>query len=465
MNANLAYDAADYANILAATQQMSLAYLENIAQQPTSITQPIRHDTTIPQTGLSAQGALATFEQRFAPYMVATSGARYWGFVTGGVTPAALVGDWLTSVYDPNPQSIIGNGDISVIVEIETMRLLRQLFALPETFFGGFVSGATMSNYTGLAVARQWYGATQGVDVAESGLTDLPHLRVLSATPHSCVTKNLSMLGIGRNRFVKIKTLEGREAMDIEDLRRHLDALDGHPCIVSTSGGTVNTVDFDDAAAITALKKTYPFWWHIDAAFGGFAAVSPKHAHLLSGWEQADSIAIDLHKWLNVPYDSAISLVNEKYLTHQRHTFQNTNAAYLGDPKKDFNYLNFLPDNSRRLRALPAWMSLMAYGVDGYRDIVERNVDNAQLLGKLIENSEKFELLAPVRLNVVCFSLKNQSAATVNTYLNTLNETGKVFITPTVYAGRAGMRAAFVNWRTEAEDVKEVFELMEGLIV
>jgi glutamate/tyrosine decarboxylase-like PLP-dependent enzyme len=223
---------------------------------------------------------------------------------------------------------------------------------------------------------------------------------------------------------------------------------------------TVNTVDFDDLKAIAKLKNKYNFWWHIDAAFGAFAACSPKYSGLLKGWEKADSIAVDLHKWLNVPYDSAVAFVDEKHLNLQRETFQNANAAYLGDPKLDFNFLNFLPENSRRMRALPAWMTLVAYGREGYQDIVERNVENAQLLGNKIEQSADFQLLAPVRLNCVCFTLTGKTADEVSTFLSKLTERAKVYMTPTVYLGQPAIRAAFVNWRTENADVELAFEEM-----
>jgi glutamate/tyrosine decarboxylase-like PLP-dependent enzyme len=173
---------------------------------------------------------------------------------------------------------------------------------LPDTFWGGFVTGATMSNFTCLGVARQWYGEKIGLDIAEEGLFGLKDMKILSAMPHSCVYKNLSMLGVGRKNLIKIKTLpDNREAMDVVDLEENLKILKGQSCIVIASGGTVNTVDFDDMLAISDLKKKYDFWWHIDAAFGAFAACSPKYAELLRGWDEADSIAVDLHKLSKMP--------------------------------------------------------------------------------------------------------------------------------------------------------------------
>jgi glutamate/tyrosine decarboxylase-like PLP-dependent enzyme len=466
MNNNLEKDLQNFPSILEQVKEEATAFLRQINDLPTAVLAQSLEDHLLPQNGLNTEGALQLFKEKFADLMVASTGPRYWGFVTGGTTPAALAGDWLTSLYDQNCQSNSKNrGDVSAVVEFETVKILRGLLGLPDAFWGGFVTGATMSNFTCLGVARQWYGQKIGLDIAEEGLFGLKDMKILSAMPHSCVYKNLSMLGIGRKNLIKIKTLpDNREAMDVADLEENLKILRGQPCIVIASGGTVNTVDFDDMLVISELKKKYDFWWHIDAAFGAFAACSPKYADLLRGWEQADSIAIDLHKWLNVPYDSAVAFVKDTHLNLQRETFQNANAAYLGDPKADFNFLNFIPENSRRMRALPAWMTLMAYGREGYQDIVERNVDNAKHLGELIAQSIDFQLLAPVRLNCVCFTLCGKTSAEVTFFLNKLTENGKVYMTPTVYLGQPAIRAAFVNWRTEKADVDLAFAEMNVVL-
>ena len=212
-----------------------------------------------------------------------------------------------------------------------------------------------------------------------------------------------------------------------------------------------------------ALKQKYPFWLHIDAAFGGFAACLPAQQHLLAGWEQADSITIDCHKWMNVPYDSAVSLVRKEHSRLQVSTFQNSNAPYLGDPSENFSYLNFLPENSRRFRALPAWFSLTAYGRNGFEWIVQNSIDCAQAFGTYIQSSEHFELQAPVRLNVVCFRLKS-GRERMSVFLDRLNRRGKVFMTPTLLSGEAAIRAAFVNYRTTEEDILIAIREMEDVM-
>lgn len=447
--------------ILEQVQKQSSIYLKQLDSRPTTGKNNQDQSAALSEEGLGALGSLKYFNERFEPSIVASSGPRYWGFVTGGTTPAAIAGDWLSSVYDQNTQTAKGNGDISASIEFETIQLLLSLFHLPNDFFGGFVTGATISNFTCLAVARQWIGKQAGKDFAKDGLSG--PIKVLSATPHSSSVKSLAMLGVGSNNIIKVDVMQGnREAMDLVDLENKIKVLNGEPFILISSAGTVNTVDYDDFKAIEKLREQYLFWWHIDAAFGGFAACSSKYKHLVAGWEKADSITIDCHKWLNVPYESAVFFVKKKHQLLQMETFQNTNAAYLGDPLENFNYLNFLPENSRRLKALPAWFSLMSYGKTGYQQIVENNVEMALLFSAFIQDHPAFELLAPVRLNTVCFSLQDKSQ--IDEFLSRLNATGKVFMTATVYNGVKGIRAAFVNWRTSAKDVEMATAAMDKIL-
>ncbi|MEO6228959.1 MAG: pyridoxal-dependent decarboxylase [Ferruginibacter sp.] len=467
MHQLLQNDLAEINSLLEAVKAESIAYIETVDHTATSVQHQL--DNT-PKPGWNATGAMAAFnefQERYKSVIVASSGPRYWGFVTGGSTPAAIMGDWLATVYDQNTQTLKGNGDNSALIEVETIQLLLKLFGLPKTYLGGFVTGATMSNFTSLGVARQWIGKQAGVDIAKDGVAAAPSINVLSATPHSSAIKSLAMLGLGSRNFIQVKTATGnREAIDTNDLEEKIGTLNGEPFILISSAGTVNSGDFDDFVAIAALKKKYNFWWHIDAAFGAFAACSPLYKHLVAGWESADSITADCHKWLNVPYESAVFLVKDTYSNLQVETYQNSNAPYLGNALENFNYLNVLPENSRRLKALPAWFTLVAYGKEGYRSIIENNITLAKQFGELVEASESLELLVPVKFNIVSFTINSLEQDGITAFLDRVNSRGKVFMTPTVYFGRKGIRAAFVNWRTTAEDIQiamqEINEVLAG---
>ncbi len=459
----LAHDLDHLPDLLASAQAEALHFLNRIGDIPPAADVAVIAASPLPDHGAGAEAALQDFRERFVPGMTASTGPRYWGFVTGGTTPAALVGDWLASAYDINLADRSHSSGPSI--ELEAIAMLRALFGLPERFGGVFVSGATMANFTGLAMGREWASQQRGTSAAQHGMRDILDLKVLSAEPHSSSVKALAMLGLGRDALVRVERLpDNREAMDVAALRKQLEALNGAPCIVVASGGTVNTVDFDEFNAIAALRQEFPFWLHIDAAFGGFAAASPRYAHLMSGIEYADSLTIDAHKWLNVPYDSA--MVFSPHTTLQTDVFQNS-AAYLGDLGAVPDFFHLTPENSRRFRALPAWFTLRAYGRDGYREIVERACDIAGELGKRIEASETFRLLAPVRMNVVCFTVAGEppTQAQIMDFLQRLRDGGRLFLTPTRYDGVWGIRAALVNWRTTMEDLEIAWAALNGVFV
>ncbi len=413
---------------------------------------------SVPETGIGAAATLDLFRDKYSDLVAASAGPRYFGFVTGGSTPASVAGDWLVSAYDQNACG--SNDSIAPQLERQTIHFFKQLFGLHEDYFGSFVTGATMANFVGLAQGRQWVGEQSGIDFSNEGLGSVP-VKVVSATPHSSILKSMSMLGIGRNAMIKPATLQDREAVDIDALEAILRQI-GHPVIVVANAGTVNTVDFDDLGAIAALKSKYKFWLHVDAAFGGFAALSPDYARLMNGINAADSITIDAHKWLNVPYDSAMQFTRHKGV--QLRVFQNS-AAYLGDPEKSPDYFHYTPENSRRWRALPSWFTLMAYGREGHQEIVERNCNLAQELGRSIQGLRFFELLAPVRMNVVCFTLKGSAVTseTIQAFLARVRDDGRVFFTPTLYKGRPGIRAAISNWQTEPQDIALTLEVLDKI--
>jgi len=460
MNEELHFDRQNIGALLARTSAIARQYFEKQSDLP-----PGRYVHTIPKAvlpekGLGGAAVLNHFEADIAPLMCNSAGPRYFGLVTGGATPASVAGDWLTGSFD---QNACGSHDSAApLVEHQTIDLIKQLVGIDAAYFGTFVTGATMSNMVGLSLGRQWVGEQFGVDVSSEGLADLPAVRVFSGTPHSTALKALAMIGMGRNSITRVRTLPDREAVDIAALEQQL-SLSASPVIVVANAGTVNTVDFDDLVAIGALKKKYKFWLHVDAAFGGFAGASPRYKHLVDGINEADSITIDAHKWLNVPYDAAMQFTRHKHL--QLKVFQNSSAAYLTDPAQSDDFFHYTPETSRRFRALPSWFSLMSYGRRGHQSIVERCCELAQQLGDWIAASSEYTLLSPVRMNVVCFTFADGTATIeiVNAFLDKVRDDGRVYLTPTVYKDRPAIRAAFSNWQTSEADVAVAVSVLKEL--
>ncbi|MFI1995538.1 pyridoxal phosphate-dependent decarboxylase family protein [Actinoplanes sp. NPDC020271] len=454
MDSRLAADLGDLPDLLTAARDYAAGILDGLDQRPAAVPPPAAIPVPLPVQGLGGAKALELFRDRWAPGFSGSAGPRYLGFVTGGATPAALVGDWLTGTFDQN--ACTRQDSSAVDLERETVAWLRSLFRLKGDFSGTFVTGATMSNTVGLAIGREWLGERRGVSVARQGVAALGDVSVLSGSPHSSVYKALSMLGIGRDQLRLVPVGQDREAVDVAALDAALSKHEG-PAIVVANAGTVNTVDFDDLVAIAALKERHDFWLHVDAAFGGFAALTPAHRHLVAGLDLADSLCIDLHKWLNVPYDAAVQFTRRPDL--QVSVFQNS-AAYLTEPGPDPDPFHLTPENSRRLRALPAWFALAAYGTAGHREIVERNVALAHRFGDAVATLPGVRLLSPVRLNVVCFAVEGDPAAV----LKAVAASGEAFLTPTVHRGVPALRAAFSNWRTRPADVDRVIAVLRDIL-
>jgi glutamate/tyrosine decarboxylase-like PLP-dependent enzyme len=329
-------------------------------------------------------------------------------------------------------------------------------------------SSATFGNVTGLAMATHWWGERHGVDVTSSGLAGLPRMPVLGGGHvHPSARKALQLLGHGKDT-VEVFTRDDAGHLDVAAMRRRLGELDGAPAVLIATAGEPNAGEFDPLADVAALADEFGAWMHVDGAFGLFAAVSPRTAHLTAGIERADSIAADAHKWLNVPYESGFTLVRDP--SRLGPAFGMPGAAYLpgpDDPRGGYGLLG--PESSRRARALPIWATLAAYGRDGYRELVERHCDLAQHLAAAVDAAPDLERLAEVPLNVVCFryhpdGLSESELNEVNRRLgDALLDDGRVFAGTTVYCGHVALRPAISNWRTTAEDLDLLVEVVREL--
>ena len=404
----------------------------------------------LPEHGDGALTALAELVDR-SDSATRSSGPRFFHFVTGGTTAAALGADWLTSLLDQNSFSAVSS-PYGTELEDVAIRWLLELFDLPADWGGVLTTGATMANFVGLAAARRWWAERYGVDVDERGFAGLPEVPVFS-TPyiHASAHKALGMLGIGR---------ASPQVGSVEWIEQALGALRGAPAILIGNAGDVNTGDFDPLDRMADLAEQHGAWLHVDGAFGFFARVTPRAAGLAAGVERADSVIADGHKWLNVPYDCGFAFVRDP--TYLRPPFQLTGAYLPSDERPS-------PEASRRARSLAVWATLRAYGRAGYRAMVERHLELAERLGRRIEGEADFELLAPVKLNIVCFRHRPPGLAEEDLNAHNLDlgeavlEDGRVFFGTTRYEGNVAFRPAIVNWRTTDGDVDLIVDVLGEL--
>ncbi|CAN5704880.1 pyridoxal-dependent decarboxylase [soil metagenome] len=449
--------------------KLAAEYVASLPERP--VAQPMTPDEMtaaldepLPDGGCDPVDALDDWFRRAEPGIVASSGPRFFGYVIGGTTPAALAGDWLAATIDQDA-GLWDATPASVHTELVVMRWIKELFGLPVAWTGTMTTGATHANLIGLAAARQWAGTRRGFDPAAEGLGGQPAIPVVSSTEiHMSARKSLSTLGLGRSSLTMVPSLDGR--VDLSALERAIEDTDGD-CIVVANAGEVNTGAFDPLNEIANLCEKHPggAWMHVDGAFGLFARLLDDRAQLLDGIERANSVAVDAHKWLNVPYDSGFAFVSDEQALMS--AFQSS-AAYIAEG--DFPDPGALvPEMSRRFRGLPAWCALKAYGRRGYRDLVRRCVDHAAMLGRWIDESDHLELLAPVNLNIVCFryappGLSEPERDEFNRRaVRAIQHDGRAFVTPTTWAGKAGIRAAFDNWATGPADVEILCGALEDI--
>src|SRR2546421_4022064 len=423
----------------------------------------------LPEDGNGSLATLTSLLTHGVEASTNSAGPRFFHFVTGGSTPAALAADWLASTLDNNAGVWI-SAPLGSKLEQVAIGWLKDLFDLPKEWGGVLTTGATMSNFTALAAARQWWGQEHGVNIAERGMSGLPAVPVLTSEfIHASARKALSMLGIGHGQ-VRTPTLPsggGGRSSFLEALERDLKALNGAPAIVIATAGEVNAGGFDPIATMADLAHRYQAWLHVDGAFGLFARVSPVTADLAEGVELADSVIADGHKWLNVPYDCGFAFCRDARLLN---AVFGMGAPYFPTSEADHpDFLYLAPEMSRRARSLAVWATLAAYGRKGYRALIERHVALATRLAGQIRASSDFELLAEPRLNVVCF--RYRPAASPDGDLDQINRQlgqaviaeGTVYFGTTVYAGKVAFRPAIANWRTTERDVDIVLDVVRGL--
>lgn len=402
-------------------------------------------EAKLPEAGSSPENVLAELDEKCSPATVASAGQRYFGFVTGGSLPASLAGNVLAAAWDQNAAYRVMSPAAARLEDI-ALSWLADLLNIPSTAAGAIVSGATSANMTGLAAARRAVLLKQGWDVEKDGLFGAPPIKVVVGEEvHISLVKALGLLGLGRDRVIKVPVdNQGRMKAD------SLPPLDS-ATIVCIQAGNVNTGSFDPARAICLKAKESGAWVHVDGAFGLWAAASPDHAHLVDGYDLADSWATDAHKYLNVPYDSGVVFVKEA--EHLRGAMA-AGAAYLhpGEARESAHYG---PEFSRRARGIEVWAALKSLGRSGVADLISRT---CRFAGRFAEGFKEagFEVLNDVVLNQVLVNFGDDE--TTKKVIAAVQAEGTCWAGASFWQGKSAMRVSVSSWATTAEDVEKSLE-------
>jgi glutamate/tyrosine decarboxylase-like PLP-dependent enzyme len=389
------------------------------------------------------------------PGIIASPGPRFFGFVIGGVLPAALAADWLTATWDQNA-GVFAAGPAASVVEEVVGGWLLDLLGLPADSGFGLTTGCQMAHVTCLAAARHAVLERAGWDVEGRGLFGAPEVDVVvGEEAHATLPTALQYLGLGAERVVRVPT-DGQGRMRADALGELLPRGD-RPLIVCLQAGNVNTGSFDPLAEIIALvRRERPGGWvHVDGAFGLWAAVSPSLRHLLAGHDQADSWATDAHKWLNVPQDSGLAFVRDA-ATHAA-ALSPPSVPYLVYGATERDEFHWVPEFSRRARGFAIYAALRSLGRSGIREQVERSCALARRMAATLAAAPGVQVLNDVVLDQVLVRFEPAGGgdpdAWAHEVVRRVQDDGTCWLSGTTWHGLGAMRISIINWSTTEADI------------
>ena len=441
----------------------AINYLETVRERP--VWQPVPDDiasqfsTKAPCNPTKAIAVYQEFLENVFPYPMGNIHPRFWAWYMGNGTVLGALADFLAAIMNPN---LGGGNHVANLVEEQVVNWMKEILNFPCDSSGLLVSGGSMANFVGITVARN---TNAGFDVREYGMKESPQqLTVYASTEvHSCNQKAVELLGLGSNSLRRIP-VNNDYTIDLQTLQTAItkDRDAGHqPICVIGNAGTINTGAIDNLNALADLCQRQGLWFHVDGAIGAVAVLADNVKHQLFGIERADSVALDLHKWMHIPFEAGCIIVRHE--SEHRKAFSLT-PEYLEHEARGLAaghlwFSDYGLQLSRQFRALKVWMSIKEHGLDRFGRMIARNVEQARYLGQLVEAEPNLELVAPIGLDIVCFRFKPSGLEDVQ-LLNLLNksiliqlqEEGIAVPSYTTLNGQYCLRVAIANHRSEEND-------------
>jgi glutamate/tyrosine decarboxylase-like PLP-dependent enzyme len=439
-------------------------------ESPSAVRDALDLHGSLPETGEDAGVLLESAARLIADHSLFNAHPRFFGYITAPPAPVGILGDFLASALNPNVGAWVLSPAASE-VERQTVRWIAELIGYAPDCGGLLVSGGNMANLVCFFAAR---AAGADWDVREAGVNDGTRPRLCaygSAETHTWIQKAADLSGIGTGAVRWIPT-DGRQQMDLRALRDRVaaDRADGHrPFIVVGTAGSVSTGAVDPLAAIAAFCRQERLWFHVDGAYGGFAAAAPGASSDLLALREADSVAVDPHKWLYAPLEAGCALVRDAEKLRQAFAYH---PPYYHFDEQATNFVDFGMQNSRGFRALKVWLALRHAGAGGYRRMIAGDIALSRAMAGAVERQTDLELITQ-SLSITTFryvpaTLRGRrEEAAVADYLNTLNRdllgaiqrSGDAFVSNAVVDGRFVLRACIVNFHTTEADVDAVAEI------
>jgi glutamate/tyrosine decarboxylase-like PLP-dependent enzyme len=462
-----------FRNTLEIAMNHAVSYLERLDQESvaaTADTETLRARLAkkLEDTGTPSEIVVDELARDVSGGLLGSAGGRFFGWVIGGVVPAALAADWMTSVWQQNA-AIYATSPAAAIVEEVVGDWLKDILRLPKTASFALVTGCQMAHVTCLAAARHGLLSKRGWDSERKGLYGAPPIRILTSTErHGSFERAVRLLGLGLDQ-IQVLPVDEHGRLLAESLHNKLKEDTDSPTLVLLQAGDVNIGAYDNFSELIPIAKNHGAWVHIDGAFGLWAGATDRYRHFVNGIDHADSWATDGHKWLNVPFDCGFAFVSDAE-SHRASLASIASYFTLAPDARD--QMDWNPEWSRRSRCFASYAAIRQLGRHGIADIVNRCCRHAHSIVTRIGQLEGAETVWEPTINqgLVRF-LDRSPGATEEDHDRRTDEviaqilkTGEAFFGGTTWRGRRAMRVSVVNWRTSDDDVERVVRAVEKVL-